>query len=297
MTPMKRLDILLADDGSQHAMSAVELMGDFPESLRGRALILRAFHSGQVAAYPELEKAIERTANQLANMGFRVEKELRLDSPAELIIKRAQAKKPDLIIMGAKGLRSTIGILLGGVAQQVAEYACCPVLIVRAPYEGVRRILLVTDGSPTSQNAARYLAKFPLTEGAEAHVMHVLPPIQYPIMAEPYFGGWQTSYASLPSVEEEKTMRDRETKQGEALLKRTSNILLKQGIRPTLELARGDAATEIIEYVKTNGIDLIVAGSRGLSQFKSWWMGSVSRKLIHYAPCSVLIVKRREKGV
>jgi len=54
----------------------------------------------------------------------------------------------------------------------------------------------------------------------------------------------------------------------------------------------GDAATEIIEYVKSNKFDLIVAGSRGLSQFKGWWVGSVSRKLVHYSNCSVLIVKR-----
>jgi len=58
---------------------------------------------------------------------------------------------------------------------------------------------------------------------------------------------------------------------------------------------RGDAATEIIDYVKANQIDLIVAGSRGLSQIKSLWMGSVSRKLVHYSACSVLIVKGPRK--
>jgi nucleotide-binding universal stress UspA family protein len=40
---------------------------------------------------------------------------------------------------------------------------------------------------------------------------------------------------------------------------------------------------------------LIVAGSRGLSEFQGWWMGSVSRKLVHYSNCSVLIVKRPKK--
>ncbi len=56
-------------------------------------------------------------------------------------------------------------------------------------------------------------------------------------------------------------------------------------------LLRGDAATEIIEYVKTNQIDLIVSGSRGLSEVRGWLLGSVSRKLVHYAGCSVLVVK------
>lgn len=60
-------------------------------------------------------------------------------------------------------------------------------------------------------------------------------------------------------------------------------------------MTHGDAASEIIEYVRKNRIDLIVAGSRGLGQFKSMWMGSVSRKLVHYSDCSVLIVKVPKK--
>ena len=67
-------------------------------------------------------------------------------------------------------------------------------------------------------------------------------------------------------------------------------------VRNTLRrLTRGDAATEIIDYVKSNEIDLIVAGSRGLGQFEGMWMGSVSRKLVHYSNCSVLIVKGPKK--
>ena len=61
-----------------------------------------------------------------------------------------------------------------------------------------------------------------------------------------------------------------------------------------LELLWGDAGTEIIDYVKTHDIDLIVAGSRGLSQMRGWFLGSVSRKLVHYSNCSVLIVKTEQ---
>jgi nucleotide-binding universal stress UspA family protein len=56
-------------------------------------------------------------------------------------------------------------------------------------------------------------------------------------------------------------------------------------------LRRGDAATEILQLAKEKHIDLIVAGSRGLSQVSAWLLGSVSRKLIHYAKCSVLVVR------
>jgi nucleotide-binding universal stress UspA family protein len=125
--------------------------------------------------------------------------------------------------------------------------------------------------------------------------MHVLPPIQAPIMMEPRYGVWDTVYALYPTREEEAAIRKRDATFGEALLKRTSSLLQRNGIESTPVLTRGDAATEIMDYVKAEKIDLIVAGSRGLGNFKSLWVGSVSRKLVHYSDCSVLIVKESRK--
>ena len=67
--------------------------------------------------------------------------------------------------------------------------------------------------------------------------------------------------------------------------------MLSQGIKAKNALLQGDAATEIIQYASNKEIDLIIAGSRGLSPMQSWLIGSVSRKLVHYAGCSVLLVK------
>jgi nucleotide-binding universal stress UspA family protein len=291
MTPRKRLNILFADDGSEHAQSAVALLQDLSLPLKSRVLVVRAFNSGQITMTPDFERSLERAKDQLSGSGFRVETELKLGSPAEVILGHAETQKPDLIVLGAKGLRATAGIFLGGVAQQVVEYACCPVLIVRAPYRGLKRILLVSDGSLHSRRAARYLAKFPLPESVDVHAIHVLPPLERPVMMEPHYAGWRTVYARYLSREEETAIRRREEREGKALLKRTSDLLLRQGIKSTSVLTHGDAATEIIEYATVQQMDLIVAGSRGLSQFKSLWVGSVSRKLVHYSKCSVLIVK------
>ena len=291
MTPKKRLNILLADDGSQHAQAAVELLQELPLPPKSSILILRAFHSGQIPQISDFEKSLERSKGQLAGRGFRVETEFKLGSAAQMILEHAEEKMPDLIVLGAKGLRSTVSILLGGVAQQVMEYATCPVLIVRAPYRGFRKILLATDGSPSSLNTARYLAKFPLPEKAEVQVMHVLPPVQMPILMEPQYGTWHTVYAVFPTQAEEDVRRATEQKQGEAILKRTCSLLQRHGLDPTSRLLRGDAATEIMEYVKGERGDLIVAGSHGYGNLRSLWVGSVSRKLVHYSDCSVLIVK------
>ena len=291
MTPKKRLNILLADDGSQHAQAAVALLQELSLPSKSSILILRAFHSGQIPMISDFEKTLERSKGQLEGRGFRVETEFKLGSAAQMILEHAEEKMPDLIVLGAKGLRSTVSILLGGVAQQVMEYATCPVLIVRAPYRGFRKILLAVDGSDSSMRATRYFGKFPVPKNAEVHVAHVLPPVQMPILMEPQYGAWQTVYAAYPTREEEEIQREIERKHGEALLKKTCGMLQRNGLDPMPKLLHGDAATEIMEYVKEQRIDLIIAGSHGYGNLKSIWVGSVSRKLVHYSDCSVLIVK------
>jgi len=298
MTPRKKrqFDILLADDGSEHARAAVALLGDLPLPSECLITVFRVFASTQAAEVTVLEDAVAQTCALLMNKGLQAKSELLLGSPAEKIVEYAEEHKPDLIVVGAKGLRATLGILLGGVAQQVAEYACCPVLVVRAPYDRLRRILLVSDGSPYSQQAVKYLGNFPLPGGVSLQVMHVLPPPPFPlVVTEPPYSGL-AMVEPLPVPEEIAALRAREEQAGQALLDHTVDALKKQGLSATTVLKRGDAATEIIEYARKQQIDMIVTGSRGLSQFKSWLMGSVSRKLVHYSGCSVLVVRGPQAG-
>jgi nucleotide-binding universal stress UspA family protein len=294
MTSIRRLNILMADDSSQHAQAAVELIRDLSLPPNCRVLVLRVFTPGQISAIPDFEGSLEKTKRQFLNAGITAETDLILGSPAEKIIEVAQTKKSNLIVLGAKGLRATLGILLGGVAQQVVEYAHNPVLVVRAPYEGLRRILLVTDGSVPSQQASRYLGNFPLPDKTDVRVMHVIPPPQPFLTMEPHLGGWQSIYV-LPPDDVDSAMQKRLEHKGRTILNRTCNLLQRHGVSATPILKQGDAATEIMDYAKINDIDLIVAGSRGFSRFKSFWMGSVSRKLVHYSDCSILIVKGPRK--
>ena len=286
-----RFKILLADDGSVHAAAAGALVGDLPLPVGCEITVLRAFASSQAGDLAPLEYSLNQVCARFQEKGLQVKPELLLGSPAEKVIEYAMQMKPDLIVVGAKGLRATFGILLGGVAQQVVEYACCPVLVVRAPYTALRQILLVTDGSPSSQQATQYLGKLPLPDSASLQVMHVLPPppIQF-FLENTSFGAIQVPTPEQLS-EVEASLRAKEEEDGKALLDHTVNSLRSLGLAAGSVLKRGDAATEIIEYVKKQDINLIVTGSRGLSQIRSWLMGSVSRKLVHNSGCSVLVVR------
>ena len=286
-----QFSVLLADDGSEHARAAVSLLADLKLPRQSLIHVLRIFSPLQAAEHVKIDAAVEEICKQLSEKGLNCTTNVLLGYPAEKIIEYSDQNHPDLIVIGAKGLRSTLGILLGGVAQQVVEYACCPVLVVRAPYTGLSSILVTTDGSQSSLTAMKYLEHFPVPAGISMNVIHVLPPppipsyVVEPMFMDPAFGdpGMVT--------EEEIARRKKEEDDGNTLLATYCDWLERQGMKAGAVLKRGDAATEIIAYAKAEKTSLIVTGSRGLSQFKSWLMGSVSRKLVHYSNCSVLVVR------
>jgi nucleotide-binding universal stress UspA family protein len=286
------MKILLAYDGSQHAQAAIKMVQELALPPKSRVHLLQVFPPGKTSVVAQLEHGLEIAEEELKSHSINVHAELVLGYPAEKIVETAHETNPDLIVIGAKGLRATLGILLGGVAQQVVEYACCPTLVVRAPYHGLRHVLLVTDGSPYSQRAARFLGKFPLPEKVEIGVLHALAPIATPVTTGVYMGGWHDMPYPIQTQEEKELEVEKQEVEGNALLDKTCSLLQKNGLESTPILVRGDAATEIIEYVDAEDVNLIVAGSRGLSSFQGWLVGSVSRKLVHYANCSVLIVRQ-----
>ena len=288
------LNILLAVDGSDHSNAAAQLIAELPLTADTLVTAITVMVPRHAQFSPSLEKILENTKTLLEGSQVSVQTEVIAGYPAEIINLQADEIQPQLTVLGAKGLRSTLGILLGGVAQQVVEYSCCPVLIVRAPFTGLERVLLIVDGSEHSQQAVQYLATFPLPQKHTLHLMHVMPPIyQVDYITQAWHTGMDVTPPILIDNIEERLQEQAEadTKFGQNLLEQTQHYLLKFGLETIPILERGDAATQIFAYAKEERIDLIIAGSRGLGQVQSWLLGSLSRKLVHYAGCSVLIVK------
>jgi len=293
------LNILLADDGSEHSQAAVKLLGDLPLDEQSHIMALRVFTPSDTSNVWALEKALKATEEALQSQGKQVESDLVLGHPAEKIIEVAQKHEASMIVIGAKGLRATLGILLGGVVQQVAEHAELPVIVVRAPYNGLRRILLVTDGSEESKTMVSCMGGFPLPQGAALEVLHVAPPIPTKEEGIQYWPSGIDVSSTIPFDDIQEAIDQRAEKEerfGQRILAEVIETLNEEGIDAKSVMLRGDAATEIIQYAKDHQIDLIVCGGRGLGPIKSWIIGSVSRKLLHYAPCSVMVVKGKRES-
>jgi nucleotide-binding universal stress UspA family protein len=58
-----------------------------------------------------------------------------------------------------------------------------------------------------------------------------------------------------------------------------------------VDVAAGHVANAIVETAKANGIDLIVMGSRGLSDVQGMMLGSVTHKVMQAVLIPVLVVR------
>ena len=286
--------IHLAFDGSDHSMAAAQLVSDLPLPRHSRITILGVVPPGQSRYESKLGTALMQAEKILGRNAVETESVLLYGHAAKQLIEYGSEHRPDLMVMGAKGLYTTLKILLGGVAHQLVEHARWPVLVVRTPYRGLRRVLLATDGSQNCRLAAQYLAQFPLPDHTELQVLHVQARVEEPMVFAQGMGPFAYLGPSMPvPIDPPFTSRKAELnkQRGRVALAESKRILETAGRKPRGFITDGDPASQILAHSEQQEIDLIVAGSRGLSAIEGWWWGSVSRKLVHYAHSSVLFVR------
>jgi nucleotide-binding universal stress UspA family protein len=90
--------------------------------------------------------------------------------------------------------------------------------------------------------------------------------------------------ATNPSVGEDSEESARELAEAKAALE-------SKGAKVELVEGRGDPADAICEAAKEGGADVIIVGTRGRNAAARALLGSVSTKVVHHAPCDVLVVR------
>lgn len=78
---------------------------------------------------------------------------------------------------------------------------------------------------------------------------------------------------------------------GKAILAKGEETVKAKGIPVETRLKQGVPAEELLRAAVDEKADLIVLGSRGLSQVRAFFLGSVSDKVSHHAKCPTLIVR------
>jgi nucleotide-binding universal stress UspA family protein len=77
---------------------------------------------------------------------LRPEYVMRIGVPAEEIVRYADARDVDLIVMGTHGRSGVAHLLMGSVAEHVVRAAPCPVLLVRHPKIIARKTPVASPG-------------------------------------------------------------------------------------------------------------------------------------------------------
>jgi nucleotide-binding universal stress UspA family protein len=284
------MKVLFATDGSEAAGAAQQLLATLPFPAGTAIQILTitgelAWQAPEWVRYAEHERAtvvLQRAAAGLAREGVDVASTVRSGAVASEILAAADEFGVDLLVVGSEGLSGVAGFLLGSVARNVAKHAHCPVLVGRAPRNGLRQVLLAVDESEHAQHAGAFLARLPLPAEAAITVTHVVRPYLTNV-------GFNPDY--VYQVELAVAEANRQHHEAAAqVVDRFVGELAAAG-RPASGLVRdGNPAAEILDLAGEREADLIVAGARGVSVLRGLIVGSVADRLLKTARCSLLIV-------
>ena len=144
------------------------------------------------------------------------------------------------------------------------------------------KLLVPTDFSEDSEQAARYAVELAKRFQAEIHCVHVVDIPADLLSTSDY-------YMTGPSGQFVDQIREESKKNLEAFTEK--NL---EGMQVRTAFLEGSPFVEIIRYARDQEIDLVVIATHGRTGLKHVLFGSVAEKVVRKAPCPVLVVKREE---
>jgi nucleotide-binding universal stress UspA family protein len=196
-------------------------------------------------------------------------------TPAGVLTMLAEAEKSDMIVVGSPH-RGAIGrALIGSTADSLLPGAPCAVVVAPRGYaaethDAIRLIAVAYDGSGEAKAALRRAEAIALATNAKLRIMVVVAP---PV-ASPGMKGYVPPEPPNPDEIAKEAIRS-----------------LDPELSVESDLLEGSPASTLAKAC-ADDVDLVIAGSRGYGPLTRVLLGSVSRRLIHDAPCPVLVVPR-----
>ena len=141
-----------------------------------------------------------------------------------------------------------------------------------------QKILVPLDFSEYTDEILNVAVQIAQKFGSTIHFLHVIPNMDYFTPYESFM-----SAGNLVNIQREI---EREVgKDMEAVAKKIQDIPVTKAIHT------GVAVLEIVDYVRTERIDLVVMGTHGRGGLEHILIGSVAEKVIRKSPCPVLTIR------
>ena len=144
------------------------------------------------------------------------------------------------------------------------------------------KVLCALDGSKHSRWAVDVLKRVLFPEGSSLLVVHVLDLARLRLPKEA--GALARGAMKRAQIMAEEI--------GRGLLERTKESLQSAWGAVESRIIHGHPAEAIVRTAEKQKTDLIVMGSRGLTDVRAFLLGSVSRKVVMHAGCPVLLIKK-----
>ena len=232
-----------------------------------------------VESRPMIEDFLSDVVERLSHLPADIETFTTSADPAQAIVREAEGRDVDLIVMGARG--EPHDFPLGSVSQKVVSLTDVDVLVVRTPRDadvdlGQRfRALVAVDGSRGSDAGINSFLDKLRVQHAETHLIHVVE--SRPLMRV------------LDSTAPAHVAEGR--KRGEDVLARARRRFEARGVKVECECCHGSAASQILESARRLDSQVIVVGSHGQSRLSSLMLGTITQRVLRNAPCSVLCAR------
>ena len=277
--------LLVGYDGSDEGRDALALARLLSSEEESSVLVVAVMPYGPLPVrFVELESDAAAAAEPLFEDARKqlqgVEVETRAfggGSPAGVMTDLAERRDVDSIVVGSPH-RGPVGrTLIGSVAEGILHGAPCAVTVAPRGYsEQDRRslglIAVAYDGTPEAKAAlapARALAE---ASGAAVRVLTVVaPPVALPGVV---------GYTPVEPPEPDRVIAEAVRELGPEVSAESRKL-------------DGPPARTLAKACE-DGVDLLVAGSRGYGPMMRVLLGSVSTQLIAEAPCPVMVVPRPE---
>ena len=147
----------------------------------------------------------------------------------------------------------------------------------------IQLILAPTDGSSHAEKALTLAGDLAQMHDARIVLLHAVPDIVN--------HGIPKDHQDLAQAENLQ-IGDVLHSIGEEILRRAEALVRAQGAEKVeTTLPSGHPVQAILHYASASRADLIVMGSRGLSNLQGVTLGSVSHSVNHLAPCSCVTVR------
>ncbi|MFT4946015.1 MAG: nucleotide-binding universal stress UspA family protein [Natronomonas sp.] len=230
----------------------------------------------------EGEQFVDELRERAETAGVSVVTDVQQGGPADMITAYAEEYDIELIVMPTHGRSGLKRHLLGSVTERVLSTALTPVLTV-TPSEGEEfvyppsTLLFPTDGSRCAELALDEATGLVDATGATLHLLTVVE-------------------TTALGIDVRSTVaRDQLEAQATEILDGARATAEEAGIESvSTSVAYGRPYKEIHSYLTEEGIDLVVLGTRGETDFSKYVLGGVSDKLIRTAPVPVLVVPERD---